>query len=327
MFRRTTKRRLGAFDPATLAAIAVALSVTIPAGAIERDDSRFPSFAPDWYEDAPAYPYGNAAPAPRTDESLRQSGISATYFLPSGGGPGTVGDISLYYAPSEPPSEIAEIDLAAFERLETEMATSFTEAILIPENVEYLAGTDVLKPQPEILIERSILSVTRPTLPCAVDPWKYQFQIALLGSNGYKYLVDLDVNFADRPKGSNCTLEALTDAPDESEEALEPSREITPDPIAKPEPVRDPESASEAPSVESAIEDEREVDWTTILIAAAILAMAIGLVTFAGHRRRKASKRFDGQGKFLPMTPADGRAASRAPFGVDANADGAPNDE
>ena len=182
---------------------AATVAMGAPANAAEDPDVRgFPVIVPDWYTSAPAFSYGDGAPAPFIDESLRNQGLTATYYRPYGTGP-SYGqpDISIAYRPSESmtPSDSFDLDFSAFEHLETDMGTTLTDAIVIPISD---SESDDAEIQPEVSVHGALLTVTRPVISddCeAADVSTYVFQAALLGSNGSKFLVEVGIDFGERP--------------------------------------------------------------------------------------------------------------------------------
>lgn len=300
--------RLASGTGATALVALLLLSISTNANAAEGDRERgFPEIVPEWYVTAPPFAYIVAPPAPYMDDSLIAEGFSATYFTPDGGAPGPgQGDLSLRYAPPlslAEPSEVS-IDLAAFERLQTDLRTSFIDALVIPEETKYIAGTDVVKPTPTIELHQSVLSISRPSLPCVIDPYDYQFQVAFLGDNGFKYLADIDVNFGDRPEtGPDCDIEAII-SPDTSsalprDTASPAPRDASNKGSDDPDDVEDPvneetdnESSNALP--EPTVDTDESYGVLPLMIAGGLLLAVAGIVAVVISRRKKTQFNSDG---------------------------------
>jgi hypothetical protein len=189
-------------------------------------------------------------------------GLKAVYFLPEGGAPARgQGDISIaLWLDQSTPSNEARINLGAFENLEADLQTNFVDGLALP-----LADGS---PNPlDVQFSGSVLTVTRPDEGCGRTDRNspYKSQVALLGANGFKYLVDLDLDLGRRPP---C-----------SEEEAKPTA---------------PTAATKVKTTEVATEDVTEAvvgykqdgNWLPIVAAGALLALLLVGVKLSKSPRR-----------------------------------------
>lgn len=221
-----------------------------PASAAE-GDGESPALESQWYFTEPAVGYSSAPPYGRIDESLMGEGLKAVYFLPEGGAPargqGDIG-IALWLDQSTPSNE-ARIDLGAFQNLEADLQTNFVDGLALP-----LADGS---PNPlDVQFSGSVLTVTRPDEGCGRTDRNspYKSQVALLGANGFKYLVDLDLDLGRRPP---C-----------SEEEAKPT---APPAATK---VKTTEIAT-GDVTEAVVGDKQDGNWLPIVAAGALLALLL----------------------------------------------------
>lgn len=282
---------------------AASMLVSAPAVAAEGDAERgFPVLEGDWYDTALGYPYDSTAhPSPHVDESLIREGVKVSYYTPGGSGPSHAqGDLSINAFPmsEEASSTVVEIDFARFDSLLSDLGTTFTDAIVLPakEKCQALNGTQ--NPQPEVNLVGSVLSITRPAISCdSLHQYRYEFQIALLGSNGYKYLTDVDVAFGkqiEKPQEEVKTEPIEEPAESEEEPATEESAPPAPD--EKPSTPAKPEVAS--PST-----DADPATLTALIVGAGIVLAIVAVVIrrrwpkpgyLKGGALAESAKRFKG---------------------------------
>lgn len=280
------------------------MAMSAVAYAAEGDDERgFPELAPEWYVTAPASAYGTGSPSPQSDGSRISEGFHVTYWHPDGSAPSRgQGDISVDYTRpiSEPPTDAIEINLGAFENLEATLGTTFTDAIYLPIKDE--AATDELINQVAqsggVYFNGSALVISRQAEPCAVKKLRptYEFQVALLGSNGYKYLADLDIDLGERPANA-CSTPESTEADLEEPAAAEAAVE--------PEAAEPAEATPAKSSVENLIDDE-SYEWFPLIVAGLILVVIVIGVKIA----RAKPKAFKADGN--PLATSRTRASRPA---------------
>jgi hypothetical protein len=217
-------------------AIFAGLIASTGAMAAEGDDTRgYPALPHAWYVTTPAFVSSGGPPSPYVDESLKKGGLTASYYLPSGSGPSYgQGDIAITAAPisTDTATESIDIDLSAFAHLTTDMGTTFSDGFLVTAKSD--KSTEV---HPVVTFHTSVLSIKRPAIPTdckADDPSAYEFQVALLGANGFKYLADVSVRFPERT--SSVCASAASPAPVLSA----PAQAVDPPSISSPQQISPP---------------------------------------------------------------------------------------
>lgn len=279
-----------------LLTIASSAAATIPARAAEGDSARgFPHLDGEWYFTQPAVIYASAPPSARVDESLMKSGLKASYLLPDGGAPVRgQGDIAIVrWADQSHPSNAVTIDFAAFESLETDLRTTIVGGLALPM-------ADGSSNPLDVQFSGSVLTVTRKSDGCGqadvMSP--YKSQVALLGSNGFKYLVDLDLNLGKRPP---CSKEKTSEAA--------PAAASTTPPAAA-----DSKVDVVTETAAGAVVDQHDGSWLPIIAAAALLALLLLSVKLIKSPRRK----FKADGT-LANSPKSGAAVRHDPPPVSAS--------
>ncbi|WP_166999118.1 hypothetical protein [Paramicrobacterium fandaimingii] len=225
---RTMKRAgvLTALAAGLLIGGVLAVVQPVSSQAAEGDDERgYPEIVPAWYLTAASAPYEGASPSNGMDESLSDTGLSVAYFMPDGGAPSSgQGDISVtYMAPSGVASSTITFTLNTLPDLTAEMGSDnepvhFTDGILLPTNDNRSATF------PDVRISAGTVVLTRAATPedCdADDPSSFEFQLAMLADNEYKYLVDVDVDFGARPEIEQTTRETKCAAEQAEQEAAQ----------------------------------------------------------------------------------------------------------
>ena len=234
-------------------------AVGSPAQAAEGDSDRgFPDVESTQSFSQPAYEYGSAPPMGQVDESRMGQGLKASYFLPDGGAPARgQGDIGIVRWPDRSNlSNQAKIDLALFESLEEDLRTTFVDGLVLPLADGSASPVDVQ-------FSGSLLTVTRPADGCGLaDPQSpYEFQVALLGSNGFKYLADLDIDLGERPPCSQ-----FNDEPTNTADAT----------AGVPPVEQESQSNVETTVATGAVaNDEPKGNWLPIIMAGALLVLLI----------------------------------------------------
>jgi hypothetical protein len=288
-----------------LLALAASVIPTSAATASDSDSQRgFPPLAIQWYFTQPAVEYESAPPYGQVDESLKMVGLNASYFLPTGGPPGRgQGDISIDRFPDEDRlSDEVQIDFDAFEALQSDLGATFVDGVPLP-SVEGVA--DPLGYQ----FSDSVLTVTRSSIGCGRSDTRspYESQVALLGSNGSKYLVDLSLDFGDRPPCLESIDGAREDAtpspapmPASSERPVEHLGTSADGPGQAPAPAREPVSqpSSEVGASEekasAAVAEVQKWDVPKLVIAGALLLILFFLMKLLPSRRRRKQFKADG---------------------------------
>lgn len=239
-------------------AIVAALVPLSGASAAEGDADRgFPELDFEWYVTAPPFAYPSiSTPAAGEDLTLVDDGIRVSYFGANGSAPMRgQGDISLSIAlPYNEPSasDQVDIDTAQLRDMQIDMGTRLIDGLALPQQTEYeVTGATISTP--EIEWADGVLSIIRPPIPTmcsATDINQYSFQIAALGDNGSKYLVDVDVIFGKRSAAAtnarNCS--APTTKPDSTTTpgaSVAPSQEATDEPEPEPAGTQDGAAQSE----------------------------------------------------------------------------------
>lgn len=277
---------------------ALALSLTIlssglmgtSAVAADGDLERgYPAMAEEWYFTAPPVTHPSGPIIGLIDESQAENGIQAIYSSPDSGGPSRgQGDIELSYQPpyKSAPSDEVTIDFASFEQMPGHLGTMFIDAILPNATAE----------DPAIYFYDSELTITRSAMPtnCTLfDPSQFEFQFALLGDNGLKYLVDADIEFGPRATKCGANKEVAAKPAKEPKPAeSKPAESETPAPEESAAPAEEDATADNA---ERTIEEDlQSVDWFPIFVAGALLVGVFVFISVVANRKRR--ERFNADG-------------------------------
>ena len=290
---------------ATFAALTFGfIAVAAPAHADE-PSPRFPEIGFEWYVTAPAFSGYDvtSAPAPRIDESMKESGLVVTYYKPTGSGPGPEeADIQIRATqPFDvvPASDRIDIDLASFGQLEVDLNARLIDGILLPTPTVVDAGSATVISKPTIAWNGSVLSVIRPAMHercSASDVQDFSLQLAILGDNNAKYLTTVDVSFGQRSKAAQDEHEARCssgpETPSPTPSSVEDQSETARSATASPTTMSPAEINASSDSG-----DEHEVKPLYIIAAFAIVV--IGFIVIAVRRFKRGRLDVDGEGHIL----------------------------
>jgi hypothetical protein len=301
-------------QPVFGAAIAAILLTPLAAASIDADGFPHIADAPAWYATAPAPPHVTdfSGVYIRSDES-DEWGERATWYLPGGAEPDRQSDgarspdISIEtssYVPFNGEAERADPELLiiatndAFPQMVADLGTTLTIGIAIPDPMS-LAAVPKLR-----FIGHGLIVIQRPPILCtgSSDPADFVIPAAMLGENGSRYLVELEVSFGDR-------RDELRRICDDNEE---PKPESTPM-EATPAAINTPSTEPTPLPTEAAVGETDPGDGVHPLAVGGIAAVAVALTMWLVLRRKRPQFRNDG-------TPVDSesaaaRAASRRGYG------------
>ncbi|MEX1078540.1 MAG: hypothetical protein WED09_05480 [Homoserinimonas sp.] len=282
--------------------VALVLAIATPAVAADGDSERgYPEVtaewsAPNWYSSIPAFnDYPRYPPAPTSDPSLERDGIHVIFSHPGGGGPGSgTGDLSLRFAASDD-TDSGQVDFSLLPVLAEGMGTEFIEATVLPYRPRHsLIGVSTETALPDVSFEGSTLVVTRPTCGVAsLHTYESKFQVALLATNGFKYLADAHVSFYGKAK-SKCAEDAKPEEPS---------------PTTKPEDEKP--AVSDSPRIEEEAERPKPDDsnpseeWNLLPVFVALSLIGGAFITAAVIRRKhntSTSARFTADGNLSENT-------------------------
>lgn len=170
--------------------------------------------APAWYSTSQPAPYsasgyGQVSGQGRDDSVWFEQ---VAYYAPSGAAPKSVdgsrpADIEVtnfgvvtLFSPLIMDPEVAILNVSdPFPQMITDLGTSMTTGIVLPVDPNSPRANDAF---PTVrFLGRGLVEVRRPAFPSscnAVDPETFTVETAMLGENGYKYGVELNVTFGDR---------------------------------------------------------------------------------------------------------------------------------
>lgn len=298
----------------------IAVLIGSNAAAHAADEPRFPVIpgAPNWYMAASDAPYASTD-ATLADQQIVQEDdewhVNAWWYDPNGGAPEagepdivieTMLKLTGEAGATDPYLIVLSLN-AAFPELTDSLGTEFTRGVAIP------TGADAATPKMTFPGDGIILA-QRPARDCTVtndmkDPDRFIVNLAMLGENQHRYLVNFAVEFGTRTWGDACA--ALVGA----QSAEEPEATTTADPAQK------AQGAKKAPEVEVDAEDAAEVvqdgaeadaaasdTHGTLIAILAIAVLIAALVVAVLFRRRGRAFLNDG-------TPID-RADSSSPASV-----------
>ncbi|AQX81546.1 hypothetical protein BWO91_17655 [Plantibacter flavus] len=268
------------------------------ANAAEGDADRgFPELGFEWYVTAPPAQYAaGVSPSAGIDETLAEDGIRASYFAPNGSAPSRgQGDVALSVSlPYDEPStsDRIDVDLSQLVDLQLDTRARFIDGFALPQEAEYEVTGAVIS-TPEVEWSESTLTIIRPPMPVvcsATDINQFEFQVAALGDNGYKYLFDVDVSFGRRSVAAS--NEQKRRCGSGRVETPKPSTTNEPRPQSSENPATpvEQQTTNDASTSSNAVSQEAPEPPEWLPIPFALIVLAIGIWFITRYKKRKTNQ-------------------------------------